>query len=65
MASETAARMRERGGDALTITTPDGALVGLLRREDAERALQFVRHLGTRPGNLSSPNRWQTSFSRS
>jgi CBS domain-containing protein len=30
------ARMRERGVDVLTVTTPDGALVGLLRRGDAE-----------------------------
>lgn len=31
-------RMRERRVDALLVTTPDGALVGLLRREDAEGA---------------------------
>jgi len=37
-AREAEARMRERGVDALTVTTPDGVLVGLLRREDAERA---------------------------
>ena len=29
------ARMRERQIDVLTVTTPDGTLVGLLRREDA------------------------------
>jgi hypothetical protein len=28
--------MRARGVDVLTVTTPDGVLVGLLRREDAE-----------------------------
>jgi CBS domain-containing protein len=33
-----AARMRDRRVDILLVTTPDGALVGLLRREDAERA---------------------------
>lgn len=38
LASETAARMRERDVDLLTITTPDGTLVGLVRREDVERA---------------------------
>src|SRR5260370_1449015 len=32
-AREAGARMRERGVDALTVTTPDGMLVGLLRRE--------------------------------
>ncbi len=37
-AREAGARMPERGVDALTVTTPDGTLVGLLRREDAERA---------------------------
>jgi CBS domain-containing protein len=37
-ARAAAARMRARGVDALLVTTPDGALVGLLRREDAERA---------------------------
>jgi CBS domain-containing protein len=30
--------MRERRVDALLVTTPDGTLVGLLRREDAEGA---------------------------
>jgi hypothetical protein len=30
--------MRERQVDALLVTTPDGALMGLLRREDAEGA---------------------------
>ncbi len=37
-APEAAERMRERGVRALLVTTPDGALVGVLRREDAERA---------------------------
>lgn len=32
-----AKRMRERGVNAVVITTPDGRLVGLLYREDAER----------------------------
>jgi hypothetical protein len=31
--------MRVRGVDVLTVTTPDGTLVGLLRREDAENAV--------------------------
>ena len=38
LAREAGTRMRERGVDALTVTTPDGMLVGLLRREDAENA---------------------------
>jgi CBS domain-containing protein len=37
-AREAGARMRERRVDALLVTTPDGVLVELLRREDAERA---------------------------
>lgn len=37
-AREAGARMRERGVDVLPATTPDGVLVGLLRREDAEGA---------------------------
>ncbi|MGZ6392079.1 MAG: CBS domain-containing protein [Ktedonobacterales bacterium] len=37
-AREAGARMRARGVDVLPVTTPDGALVGLLRREDAESA---------------------------
>jgi CBS domain-containing protein len=37
-AGEAGARMLERRVDALLVTTPDGVLVGLLRREDAERA---------------------------
>jgi CBS domain-containing protein len=37
-AREAGARMRARGVDALLVTTPDGTLVGLLRREDAESA---------------------------
>ncbi len=37
-AHEAGARMRERRVDALLVTTPDGVLVGLLRREDAEGA---------------------------
>ncbi|HEX8036638.1 MAG TPA: CBS domain-containing protein [Ktedonobacterales bacterium] len=37
-AGEAGARMRVRGVDALPVTTPDGVLVGLLRREDAEGA---------------------------
>lgn len=37
-AREAGARMRERQVDVLPVTTPDGALVGLLRREDAESA---------------------------
>ena len=32
-----AKRMRERGASAILVTTPDGKLVGLLSREDAER----------------------------
>jgi CBS domain-containing protein len=36
-AAEAGRRMRERGVRALLVATPDGALVGLLRREDAER----------------------------
>jgi len=35
---DAGARMRERRVDALLVTTPDGTLVGLLRREDAEGA---------------------------
>ena len=37
-ARDAGTRMRERRVDALLVTTPDGALVGLLRREDTERA---------------------------
>ncbi len=37
-AHEAGARMRVRRVDALPVTTPDGVLVGLLRRADAERA---------------------------
>jgi len=37
-AAEAGRRMRERGVRALLVATPDGALVGLLRREDADRA---------------------------
>ncbi len=37
-AGEAAARMRERQVDVLLVTTPDGVLVGLLRREDAEHS---------------------------
>src|SRR5262249_30691444 len=37
-AREAGARMRERRVDTLLVTTPDGTLVGLLRREDAEDA---------------------------
>lgn len=37
-AREAGARMRQRGVEALPVTTPDGVLVGLLRREDAEGA---------------------------
>jgi CBS domain-containing protein len=37
-AREAGARMRERRVDALLVTTPDGVLLGLLRREDAEGA---------------------------
>lgn len=37
-ARQAGACMRERGVDALPVTTPDGVLVGLLRREDAESA---------------------------
>jgi hypothetical protein len=29
--------MRDRGASAVPVTTPDGKLVGLLSREDAER----------------------------
>jgi predicted transcriptional regulator len=38
-AHEAGARMRARGVDVLTVTTPDGTLVGLLRREEAEEAV--------------------------
>jgi CBS domain-containing protein len=38
LAHQAGARMRERRVDALIVTTPDGTLVGLLRREDAESA---------------------------
>jgi CBS domain-containing protein len=37
-ARQAGARMREHQVDALLVTTPDGALIGLLRREDAEGA---------------------------
>jgi CBS domain-containing protein len=37
-AHEAGAHMRECRADALLITMPDGTLVGLLRRADAERA---------------------------
>jgi CBS domain-containing protein len=37
-AREAGARMRARQVDMVSVTTPDGALVGLLRREDAESA---------------------------
>lgn len=42
-AAKTAERMRERGAIAVLVTTPDGRLIGLFRREDgklssAERA---------------------------
>jgi CBS domain-containing protein len=37
-AGEAGSRMLERRVDALLVTMPDGVLVGLLRREDAERA---------------------------
>jgi CBS domain-containing protein len=33
------ARMRERDLQAVPVTTPDGKLIGMLRREDAERAV--------------------------
>jgi len=38
-AREAGARMRERQVDVHLVTTPDGVLVGLLRREDAEGAV--------------------------
>jgi CBS domain-containing protein len=38
LARQAGARMRERRVDALLVTTPDGTLVGLLRREGAEGA---------------------------
>jgi CBS domain-containing protein len=38
LAREAGAHMRERRVDALLVTTPDGTLVGLVRREDAEDA---------------------------
>lgn len=37
-AAEAAERMRARGVRAVLVATPDGALVGMLRREDAEAA---------------------------
>src|SRR5258708_33678561 len=40
-AHEAGARMRERRADALLVTTPDGGLVGLLRR--VERAASGAR----------------------
>lgn len=39
-ATETAARMRERGVRTLLVAMPNGGLVGMLRREDAERAAE-------------------------
>jgi CBS domain-containing protein len=36
-AGKVAQRMRERGVSATLVTTPDGKLVGLLYRDDAER----------------------------
>lgn len=36
--SSVVERMRKRGVHGVLVTTPDGRLVGLLRREDAERA---------------------------
>jgi len=36
-AAKTAGRMRERGATAVLVTTPDGRLIGLFRREDGER----------------------------
>lgn len=42
-ARESGQRMRERGVDLLTVTTPDGTLAGVLRREDAEVAIERAR----------------------
>jgi CBS domain-containing protein len=48
-AGEAAERMRARRVDALLVTTPDGVLVGLLRREDAGRADADTDAGGGRP----------------
>jgi len=44
-----AKRMQDRGASAILVTTPDGKLVGLLFREDAER-LAYYREQGARWG---------------
>ena len=41
-AAATAKTMRDQHVDLLTVTTPDGALAGVLRREDAERAARGI-----------------------
>ncbi len=41
-AREAAERMGDRGVSALLVTSPDGVLVGVLHREDAERAADGV-----------------------
>jgi CBS domain len=48
-AGEAAERMRARRVDALLVTTPDGVLVGLLRRVDAERADADANAWGGQP----------------
>jgi hypothetical protein len=42
-----AKRMRERWASAILVITPDGALVGLLSREDAERLATKTSNFGS------------------
>jgi len=42
-------------------TAKKSALIDTLRLNLVALPIQLWRHLGTRPGNLSSPSRWQTS----
>ncbi len=41
-----AKRMQDRGASAVLVTTPDGTLVGLLSREDAERLATKTSNFG-------------------
>ena len=41
-----AKRMQDRGTSAILVITPDGALVGLLSREDAERLATKTSNFG-------------------
>ncbi len=41
-----AKRMQDRGASAVLVTTPDGTLVGLLSREDAERLAAKTSNFG-------------------